>query len=61
MTVAEAGRRGGTKTSETHNHEFYHEIGRKGGEKVASERGPEFYSIIGRKGGKVKRRTKVEA
>ncbi len=32
MTVAEAGHRGGTKTAETHTHEFYEEIGHKGGE-----------------------------
>jgi general stress protein YciG len=31
MTVAEAGRRGGLRTSETHGEEFYSEIGRKGG------------------------------
>jgi len=31
MTVAEAGRRGGEKTSETHGPEFYSEIGSKGG------------------------------
>jgi uncharacterized protein len=31
MTVEEAGRRGGQKTSETHGEEFYSEIGRKGG------------------------------
>ncbi len=34
MTVAEAGRKGGKKTSETHGHEFYKEIGHKGGSKV---------------------------
>ena len=61
MTVAEAGKRGGERTSETHSREFYEQIGRKGGEKVAAERGPEFYSIIGRKGGKGNRKTKVEA
>ena len=32
MTVAEAGRKGGEKTAETHTHEFYQEIGHKGGE-----------------------------
>jgi general stress protein YciG len=31
MTVQEAGRRGGLKTSATHGEEFYSEIGRKGG------------------------------
>lgn len=51
MTVAEAGKRGGEKTAETHGREFYEEIGRKGGEKVSEERGPEFYSEIGTKGG----------
>ena len=51
MTVAEAGRKGGEKTAQTHGREFYEEIGRKGGEKVSQERGPEFYSAIGSKGG----------
>ena len=31
MTVAEAGRRGGLRTSATHGEEFYSEIGRKRG------------------------------
>lgn len=31
MTVKEAGRKGGMRTSETHGHEFYQSIGRKGG------------------------------
>ena len=34
MTVAEAGRRGGKRTSATHGSEFYSEIGSKGGHKV---------------------------
>ena len=34
MTVAEAGRMGGLKTSETHGPEFYSAIGSKGGQKV---------------------------
>jgi uncharacterized protein len=34
MTVEEAGRMGGMKTSETHGGEFYSEIGHKGGQKV---------------------------
>ncbi|HOX41061.1 MAG TPA: KGG domain-containing protein [bacterium] len=59
MTVEEAGRKGGEKTSETHGREFYQEIGHKGGE-VGGEKGgkatrdkygPEFYSEIGHKGG----------
>ncbi len=32
MTVGEAGRKGGLKTSATHGEGFYSEIGRKGGE-----------------------------
>ena len=51
MTVAEAGKRGGERTAQTHGREFYERIGRKGGEKVAAERGSEFYSEIGSKGG----------
>lgn len=34
MTVAEAGRRGGCRTAETHGHEFYKSIGHKGGQRV---------------------------
>jgi uncharacterized protein len=34
MTVEEAGRMGGERTSETHGAEFYSEIGSKGGQKV---------------------------
>ncbi len=37
MTVAEAGRRGGEKTSERHGPEFYSEIGSKGGSKRAKQ------------------------
>ena len=38
MTVAEAGRKGGLRTAETHGEEFYSEIGRKGG-KVGGSKG----------------------
>jgi general stress protein YciG len=31
LTVAEAGRRGGNRTMQTHGPEFFAEIGRKGG------------------------------
>ena len=31
MTVEEAGRKGGLRTSEIHGEEFYSEIGRRGG------------------------------
>ncbi|HOX41062.1 MAG TPA: KGG domain-containing protein [bacterium] len=34
MSVAEAGRKGGTQTSKTHGREFYQEIGQKGGQRV---------------------------
>jgi uncharacterized protein len=44
MTVEEAGRMGGEKTSETHGEEFYSEIGHKGGQKVKKliEEGKEY-------------------
>jgi general stress protein YciG len=38
MTVAEAGRKGGLKTAETHGEAFYSEIGRKGG-KIGGPKG----------------------
>ena len=60
MTVAEAGRKGGLKTAETHGKEFYQEIGRKGGSKVSKEFGPEFYSEIGHKGGSAKKKNSSE-
>jgi general stress protein YciG len=37
MSVAEAGRKGGLRTSETHGEEFYSEIGSKGGSKRAMQ------------------------
>ena len=37
MTVAEAGRMGGEKTSRTHGPEFYSEIGSKGGSQRAKQ------------------------
>jgi uncharacterized protein len=42
MTVRDAGRKGGIRTSETHGHEFYQEIGHKGGVKG----GPKVKSLI---------------
>lgn len=51
MTVAEAGRRGGQRTSQTHGHEFYEEIGKKGGETTSEKYGTPFYEEIGHKGG----------
>ena len=60
MTVSEAGRKGGERTSQTHGREFYQEIGHMGGQKggraTRDKYGPDFYSEIGHKGGqKVKR------
>ncbi|AIM26093.1 KGG domain-containing protein [Melissococcus plutonius] len=52
MTRAQAGHKGGEKTAQTHNKEFYEENGKKGGEKTAQTHNKEFYSEIGRKGGK---------
>jgi uncharacterized protein len=37
MSVAEAGRKGGLRTSETHGEDFYSEIGSKGGSKRAMQ------------------------
>ena len=44
MTVAEAGRKGGLRTAETHGEEFYSEIGSKGGRRVRKliQEGKEF-------------------
>ena len=55
MTVQEAGKKGGSRTSQTHGREFYQEIGHMGGQKggrsTSQKYGPEFYSKIGHKGG----------
>ena len=42
MTVRDAGRKGGMRTSETHGHDFYQSIGRKGGMKG----GPKVRNLI---------------
>jgi len=42
MTVREAGRKGGMRTSETHGRDFYEEIGHKGGIKG----GPKVRDLI---------------
>ena len=34
LTVAEAGRKGGTTVRDRYGHQFYEEIGRKGGRRV---------------------------
>ena len=51
MTVSEAGKRGGQRTSETHGHGFYEKIGKKGGETTSEKYGTPFYEKIGHKGG----------
>lgn len=58
MTVEEAGRRGGEKTSQTHGPEFYSEIGSKGGSQRAKQhegtsaaRGKTSLEEAGHKGG----------
>ena len=63
MTVAEAGRMGGVKTSETHGPEFYSEIGSKGGSKRAMQhegsleaRGKTSLEEAGHRGGQKVRR-----
>ena len=42
MTVREAGRKGGERTSETHGHDFYQQIGKKGGQRG----GPKVRDLI---------------
>lgn len=42
MTVREAGRKGGERTSETHGHDFYQQIGKKGGQRG----GPKVRNLI---------------
>ena len=51
MTRSEAGQKGGEKTSQTHDKEFYEDIGEKGGEKTSQTHDKEFYEDIGQKGG----------
>jgi general stress protein YciG len=46
MTVAEAGRKGGLRTAETHGEEFYSEIGRKGGKIGRSKGGQRVRKLI---------------
>ncbi len=63
MTVEEAGRLGGEKTSETHGPEFYSEIGSKGGSQRAKQhegspeaRGKTSLEEAGHRGGQKVRR-----
>ena len=54
ITVAEAGRRGGTTTRDRHGVEFYREIGARGGETTKRRYG-HLFSELGKKGGRPRR------
>ena len=54
ITVAEAGRRGGTATRDRHGVEFYRQIGARGGETTKTRWG-HLFSEFGRRGGRPKR------
>jgi hypothetical protein len=67
MTVAEAGRLGGEKTSATHGAEFYSEIGSKGGSQRAKQhegtreaRGKTSLEEAGKRGGQRVRKLIIE-
>jgi uncharacterized protein len=51
MTVKEAGRKGGKRTAETHDREFYKGIGSKGGQRVREliEQGKKAQGITAKK------------
>lgn len=55
MSREEAGRKGGEKTSQNHDKEFYQEIGQKGGEATSRNHDKEFYQENGEKGGRQRR------
>ena len=52
LTVHEAGRLGGARTSAKYGVEHYRKIGRLGGEELSKERGPDCYRELGHQGGK---------
>jgi len=56
LTVAEAGRRGGTMTRDRHGMEFYRQIGSKGGEST-KKLYRHLFSELGKRGGRSKRPT----
>jgi hypothetical protein len=56
ITVAEAGRRGGTATRDRHGIGFYRRIGAKGGESTKKLYG-HLFSELGKRGGRPKRPT----
>lgn len=57
MSTADAGRKGGKRTSERHGKEHYQKIGSMGGQKVKEKHGKEFYSRIGKMHGRKNLRT----
>jgi len=59
MTVAEAGRRGGLKTSRTRGKEFYQKIGLKG-QKTMRRKYPDMARFWGKLGGRPKKPTLAE-
>jgi general stress protein YciG len=54
ITVAEAGRRGGTMTRDRHGVEFLREIAKRGGETTKKRYG-HLFSEFGRRGGRPRR------
>ncbi len=59
MSVQEAGRLGGQRTSATHGPGHYQEIGHRGGSQTARTHSPEWYERIGRKGGAAMKRLRA--
>ncbi|MDP1808953.1 MAG: hypothetical protein Q8L35_05385 [Actinomycetota bacterium] len=51
ITVGDAGRKGGGRTSKKYGAGFYEEIGKLGGDSTKRRYGPGFYENIGHKGG----------
>lgn len=51
MTASEAGKIGGQRNAERHDHEYYLKLGARGGNACLEKRGPQHYSEIGKKGG----------
>ena len=55
LSVRQAGRKGGKKTTTKHGPEFYREIGRRGGEARKKQLGAGGYADLGRKGGEARK------
>ncbi|WP_010651679.1 KGG domain-containing protein [Oceanobacillus massiliensis] len=52
LSREQAGQKGGNKTADNHDQEFFEEIGQKGGRATSKNHDQDFYEEIGRKGGK---------